>query len=59
MDLQLLPGIKTPDDLKALPISDLPKLAAEIRHAIAGNICRCTGYEKIVRAIAGAAKAEA
>ena len=28
---------------------------AEIRHAIAGNICRCTGYEKIVRAIAGAA----
>lgn len=32
---------------------------AEIRHAIAGNICRCTGYEKIVRAIAGAAKATA
>jgi len=29
---------------------------AEIRHAIAGNICRCTGYEKIVRAIAGAAE---
>lgn len=28
---------------------------AEIRHAIAGNICRCTGYEKIVRAIAAAA----
>ena len=28
---------------------------AEIRHAIAGNICRCTGYEKIVRAIASAA----
>ncbi len=32
---------------------------AEIRHAIAGNICRCTGYEKIVRAIAAAATAEA
>lgn len=29
---------------------------AEIRHAIAGNICRCTGYEKIVRAIAHAAR---
>ncbi len=31
----------------------------EIRHAIAGNICRCTGYEKIIRAIAAAAQAEA
>jgi aerobic carbon-monoxide dehydrogenase small subunit len=28
---------------------------AEIRHAIAGNICRCTGYGKIVQAIAQAA----
>lgn len=32
---------------------------AEIRHAIAGNICRCTGYEKIVRAISGAATPDA
>ncbi|OHE31240.1 MAG: (2Fe-2S)-binding protein [Syntrophobacterales bacterium RIFOXYC2_FULL_60_23] len=24
---------------------------AEIRHAIAGNVCRCTGYAKIVKAI--------
>jgi carbon-monoxide dehydrogenase small subunit len=23
----------------------------EIRHAIAGNICRCTGYQNIVAAI--------
>jgi len=30
--------------------------AAQIRHAIAGNICRCTGYDKIVRAIAAAAE---
>jgi len=28
----------------------------EIRTAIAGNLCRCTGYDKIVRAIQAAAK---
>lgn len=28
----------------------------EIRYALAGNLCRCTGYDKIVRAVQGAAK---
>lgn len=27
----------------------------EIRHALIGNICRCTGYQNIVKAIAAAA----
>ena len=29
---------------------------AEIRAAIAGNLCRCTGYDRIVRAIGAAAE---
>jgi aerobic-type carbon monoxide dehydrogenase small subunit (CoxS/CutS family) len=29
---------------------------AEIRDALAGNICRCTGYSKIIEAIQAAAK---
>jgi carbon-monoxide dehydrogenase small subunit len=32
---------------------------AEIREAIAGQICRCTGYRNIVAAIRHAADAEA
>jgi carbon-monoxide dehydrogenase small subunit len=27
----------------------------EIRHGIAGNLCRCTGYQNIVKAIRAAA----
>jgi aerobic carbon-monoxide dehydrogenase small subunit len=41
---------------KAL-LDDIPTPTdAEIRQAIAGNLCRCTGYGKIVDAIATAAK---
>ena len=29
----------------------------EVRHWLAGNLCRCTGYDKIVRAVLAAAKA--
>jgi carbon-monoxide dehydrogenase small subunit len=30
---------------------------AEVRHWLAGNLCRCTGYDKIVRAVLDAADA--
>ncbi len=32
---------------------------AEIRHALEGNLCRCTGYQNIVQSIAAGAKAMA
>ena len=30
----------------------------EVREALAGNLCRCTGYHNIVKAVLSAAKAE-
>ncbi|HEX9231610.1 MAG TPA: (2Fe-2S)-binding protein [Jatrophihabitantaceae bacterium] len=32
---------------------------AEVREGIEGNLCRCTGYQNIVRAVQAAAKAKA
>ncbi len=36
---------------KALLDSNPHPTEAQVRQAISGNLCRCTGYEKIVRAI--------
>ena len=47
-------GICTPGFImaaKALLMKKPNATEAEIRHWCAGNLCRCTGYDKIVRAI--------
>src|SRR4051794_9564519 len=44
MDLTLLPKIKTPADLKALSIDQLPTVASEIRHAMAEQIKKTGGH---------------
>ncbi|MBR0357086.1 MAG: (2Fe-2S)-binding protein [Clostridia bacterium] len=41
---------------KALLLENPHPTEAEIRHAIAGNICRCGGYGQIVQAISRAAE---
>ena len=51
-------GICTPGFLmaaKALLEKNPEPTETEVRYAIAGNLCRCTGYDKIVRAILSAA----
>ncbi|MDA1300866.1 MAG: 2Fe-2S iron-sulfur cluster-binding protein, partial [Proteobacteria bacterium] len=40
---------------KALLDENLQPTVLEIRYALAGNLCRCTGYDKIVRAVQAAA----
>ena len=44
MDLELLAGIRTPQDLKRIPIERLPELAAEIRWAICNQIRKSGGH---------------
>jgi len=51
-------GICTPGFLvaaKALLDRNSNPSESEIRYALAGNLCRCTGYDKIVRAVYAAA----
>ncbi len=52
-------GICTPGILmsaKALLDANSKPTEAEVRYALAGNLCRCTGYDKIVRAVLDAAQ---
>jgi carbon-monoxide dehydrogenase small subunit len=51
-------GICTPGFLvaaKALLDHNPDPTEYEVRHWLAGNLCRCTGYDKIVRAVLDAA----
>ena len=52
-------GICTPGFLvasKALLDANPNPSEHEVRHWLAGNLCRCTGYDKIVRAVLDAAE---
>lgn len=52
-------GICTPGLLvaaKALLDHNPDPTEEEVRYAIAGNLCRCTGYDKVVRSILDAAE---
>jgi carbon-monoxide dehydrogenase small subunit len=52
-------GVCTPGFLvaaKALLEANPDPTEEEIRFGLAGNLCRCTGYDKIVRAVQDAAK---
>ena len=52
-------GICTPGFIvaaKALLDSEPNPSEYRVRHWLAGNLCRCTGYDKIVRAVLDAAK---
>ena len=52
-------GICTPGFLMAAKVlleRNSNPTETEIRYALAGNLCRCTGYDKIVRAVQATAK---
>jgi aerobic carbon-monoxide dehydrogenase small subunit len=52
-------GICTPGILiaaKALLARNPDPTESEVRYWLAGNLCRCTGYDKIIRSVLAAAK---
>ena len=52
-------GVCTPGFLvaaKALLDKNPDPTETEVRYALAGNLCRCTGYDKIIRAVLEAAE---
>ena len=52
-------GVCTPGFLiasKSLLERNPEPTETEVRYAVAGNLCRCTGYDKIVRAVLSAAQ---
>ena len=58
-DAALQCGICTPGFIvaaKALLDSEPDADEARVRHWLAGNLCRCTGYDKIVHAVLDAAR---
>jgi carbon-monoxide dehydrogenase small subunit len=58
-DAALQCGICTPGFIvaaKALLDAEPDADEARVRHWLAGNLCRCTGYDKIVRAVLDASK---
>ncbi|MFZ0888560.1 MAG: (2Fe-2S)-binding protein [Candidatus Binataceae bacterium] len=59
-DAALQCGVCTPGLLvaaKALLDRNPKPTEADVRYALAGNLCRCTGYDKVVRAVLDAAEA--
>ena len=42
---------------KALLDKNLNPTDKEVKHALSGNLCRCTGYIKIIDAVLAAAEA--
>ncbi|MEM7274805.1 MAG: (2Fe-2S)-binding protein [Actinomycetota bacterium] len=53
-------GVCTPGFLvaaKALLDRNPDPTETEVRYALAGNLCRCTGYDKIIRSVLDAAEA--